>query len=101
METYQPIPIRIGEDFQPRAAEGRKATTILTRLKQISEPLQDLNHPIWEEMGKLEHQVKILSLSRVSIKEVLLGIRKLRAEHLRLALVCLKYKLRSWFAGGG
>jgi len=96
VEGYRPIPICIGSDFQPKSAE--EDTTILARLEELSKPLRDEHDPVWKDMEDLEHQVKALSLSKLSITDILLKIRRPRVHHLRSVPVYLGYKLRGWIA---
>lgn len=101
LEFYRLIPVRIGLDFQPRLAQGDEGASILSRLNRISEPLYDSKHPVWEEMAWLEHKATELSLSRMTIMDVVRNIRKLRVHHLGSALPFLQAKLSGLLKGIG
>ena len=93
IDSYRAIPVRIGEDFQPCPDVEGARSAILTRLRLLSEPLQDPEHPIWHEMEWVEHEVRKLSLGNVSIGTVIRKLGKLRARHLRLGIPYLGAKV--------
>lgn len=92
IDSYRAIPVRIGEDFQPCPDVEGSRSAILKRLRRLSEPLQDPEHPIWHEMEWVEHEVRKLSLGNLPIGTVIKRIGKLRARHLRLGIPYLGAK---------
>lgn len=71
VHSYNIIPVMIGGDYQPRIAEGESGASILKRIKQISRPLAEPENPIWTEMEKLQKDVRLLSLNRVTLREII------------------------------
>ena len=99
LESYRLIPVRIGRDFQPRLAEGDVGSAILSRVSQISRPLYNPGDPVWEEMAWLERKVEELSLSKITLMDILKNLGKLRLHHFRRAPLYLQAKLSGLLKG--
>jgi len=95
LQEYQLVPIKIGDDFQPRIADRKGAKKILSRLKKISQPLQNDYHPVWKEMNWIENKVEELSLGQLPIKDALKLIKKIKFRHILKIPLYLKIKLLS------
>ena len=84
------IPVELDENGRPIPDNEQK---ILKRLKEISEPLNNLNHPIFKELGYLETKEQVIAAYKQGLLKNLKRLHRIRKRHLRIAVEFLWEKL--------